>query len=241
MIERPPRVLVTRAPEDAPVLAQAIRALGFEPVMVPLLQRIWRVHEVAEAVAAWGAVDWVLVTSATTADVLGVAAPQGFPGARWAAVGPGTARRMQTLGFPVDLVPDRATAIALADALGPVEGLRMAYPHADLANPYLARTLTERGAQVLEVVAYTNVAPPQAARQLAEALPVDVTTLLSSSAAERVADLLPPDQREKLGRILVIGPPTAETAQRRGLPVDAMADPHTAQGVVEALLRIFQP
>ena len=31
----PPRVLVTRAAEDAPVLAQALALGGFEPVIVP--------------------------------------------------------------------------------------------------------------------------------------------------------------------------------------------------------------
>lgn len=232
-----PRVLVTRAAEDARPFSALLETHGYLPVEAPLLQRRWLVDEVAQAAAGWGRVDWVLITSPTTADVLGVAVPQGFPGARWAAVGPGTAQRLQELGFPVDLVPPVATAAGLRRALGAVAGLRIAYPHADLADPALARALREGGAELLEVVAYTNLPPDGHAERLARALPVDATTLLSSSAASRLAEAIPPEQRHLLGRVVVIGPSTRITAERCGLPVHVEADPHTVPGVLEALAR----
>lgn len=237
--EAGPRVLVTRAPEDARVLTRALALAGFEPVEVPLLQRIWEVDAVAAAARSWPPVDVVVVTSATTVDVLAVAAPRAFRDARWAAVGPATARRLQELGLPVHLVPQRSTGADLVEALGPVEGLRVAYPRADLALPDIADTLRDRGAEVLEVVAYTNSAPPGIARQLAEALPVDATTVLSGSAAERLADAVPPEHHHKLGQIVVIGPSTLAVARQVGLKVHAMADPYTVAGVVEALQRLF--
>lgn len=230
-----PRVLVTRAAEDAHAFSALLAAHGYEPVEVPLLQRRWQVDAVAEAAARWGRLDWVLVTSATTADVLGVAVPAGFPGARWAAVGPGTAQRLSELGFPVDLVPSAATAAALRAALGDVSGRRIGYPRADLADPALADALRAGGAEVLEVVAYTNLPPDGAAERLNAALPVDATTLLSSSAARRTAEAVPPERRHLLGKVVVIGPSTLATAQRLGLPVHAVADPHTVPGVLAAL------
>lgn len=236
-----PRVLVTRAAEDARAFAALLAAHGFEPVEAPLLQRRWQIDAVAEAASRWGPLDWVIVTSPTTAEVLGAAVPAGFPGARWAAVGPGTAHRLRELGFPVDLVPATATAAALRRALGDVAGLRVGYPRADLADPALARALRDGGAELLEVVAYTNLPPDGAAERLNACLPVDATTLLSSSAARRVAEAVPPDRRHLLGKVVVIGPSTRDTALRLGLPVHAEADPHTVQGVLAALQDALTP
>lgn len=232
-----PRVLVTRAAEDARALSALLAARGYEPVEAPLLLRRWQVEAVAEAARAWGPLDWVLVTSPTAADVLGAAVPRGFPGARWAAVGPGTAQRLRELGFPVDLVPPVATAAALLEALGDVTGLRIGYPRADLADPALASGLRDAGAELLEVVAYTNAPPDDFAERLRACLPVDATTLLSSSAASRLAEAVPPERRHELGRVIVIGPSTRRTAERRGLPVHAEAHPHTVPGVLAALDR----
>ena len=40
-----PRVLVTRPAEDAPALATALGRAGYQPVVVPLLERRWRVDD----------------------------------------------------------------------------------------------------------------------------------------------------------------------------------------------------
>lgn len=237
----PPRVLVTRASEDSRVLAHALSVAGYEAVEVPLLQRVWQVDAVADAACRCPDADLVLVTSATTADVLGVAAPEGWARARFAAVGPATARRLEELGFPVDLVPEHATGAHLLTALGDVDGLRVFYPKADLAPPTLGTALRARGARVDEVIAYTNGPPPGFQRRLAEALPVDATTLLSGSAAQRLAEAVPADERHKLGLVVVIGPSTQAVADRVGVEVHAVADPYTVTGLVDALRRLLPP
>ena len=65
------RVLVTRAPEDGPSLATALRRAGLEPVMVPLVQRVWRVAEVAAAAASHREVDWVVSPTVMARPLLG--------------------------------------------------------------------------------------------------------------------------------------------------------------------------
>ena len=81
-----PRILVTRAAEDARALSYALGVAGFEAVEVPLLQRVWCLDAlIAEGVRT--DLDWVVVTSAAAADVIGAAVPQGWPRAQVAAVG----------------------------------------------------------------------------------------------------------------------------------------------------------
>lgn len=229
------RVLVTRAAEDAAPLCQALEQAGHEPVRVPLLARVWEVDAVAAFASDHPRADWLVVTSATTAQVLAAAAPLAWTSARIAAVGPATARELTALGRSVSLIPEDHTAAAIVAELPDLSGQTVVYPRADLAPTDLADALRARGANVLEVVAYRNVAPPGHAARLRAVLPVDATPLLSGSAARRLADALGGDV-SGLGRVLAIGPSTARVARDVGLPVHAVASPHTVGGLV-ALLR----
>ncbi len=233
-----PRVLVTRAAEDAQVLSYALGVAGFESVEIPLLRRVWSVDAVAE-VAGLTDLDWVIVTSATTADVIGVAAPQGWPNARIAAVGPATQRRLESMGFPVSVVPRKATGADLVAALGDLTGKRVLYPRASVVDSGTAKALREAGSELTEVVAYTNEPPPRYAEQLFTQLPVHATTLLSGSAARRIAEAIPAERLGLLGKIVVIGPSTAAAARKAGLTVHAMANPHTVKGIVSSVRQLF--
>ena len=87
--------------------------------------------------------------------------------------------------------------------------------------------------------AYRNVEPDTFAHRLLAALPVDGTTLLSGSAARRIAARVPTEERWKLGRIIVIGPSTRAVAEAEGFEVHAMAQPHTLNGMLYALQAVF--
>jgi uroporphyrinogen-III synthase len=225
------RVLVTRAAEDAAGLCQALRHMGHRPVRVPLIERVWALDAMLEAVAAHPHVDWLVVTSGASADVLAAAAPSAWLRARIGAVGTATARKLAAMGRPADVVPRRQLGYYLARAMGDVDGRTIVYPKGDLAPPDTAEALREAGAIVHEVVCYHNVAPPGHLERLRAALPVDVTLLLSGSAAQRLRRAHPGDPSQ-LGRILAIGPSTAKVAEEVGLPVHGIAEPHS----LEALL-----
>ena len=64
---------------------------------------------------------------------------------------------------------------------------------------------------------------------------VDAITFTSSSTVDNFCDaigVLPDPQPH----VVSIGPVTSETARKRGLRVDVEADPHTIDGLVEALV-----
>lgn len=233
-----PRVLVTRPAEDAPALATALGRAGYQPVVVPLIERRWHVEAMIEAAGGHPEVDWVLVTSGTAVDVIATAAPHAWRTARWAAVGPATAARLQTLDIEAEPVPPRSTAEDLVEALGDLSGQKVAYPRGDLANPATHAALAHAGAEVVDVVAYTNVPPDRHVQHLRAALPVQATTLLSGSAAQRLAAAVP-DGRGRLGPIVCIGPSTAKVAEHVGLEVAEVARPHSLNGLIAALRRVL--
>ena len=230
-----PRVLVTRALEDAAVLSSLLATRGLFPVQVPAILRVWNVDGVAQLARDAPHADDVLVTSVVTAQILAAAAPGAWPHARFCAVGPTTARALDGLGYAVDVTPRTATATALVDALGDLSGRTVVWPRSELSQSGLRDALDRAGATVHEVVAYSNAEPPHFAAQLSRALPVEVTTLLSGSAARRVARAIAPDERWKLGKIAVIGPSTRAVAEASGLTVHCEASPHTAEGLVRAV------
>lgn len=238
----PPRVLVTRALPDAPPVARALIDGGMEPVLVPMLERRFCPEAVADAARVNSKVDVVFVTSPAAAEALAIGAPSAWRDATWAAVGPSTERRLKVLGYRVSVVPPRATALDLVAALGDLSGQVVAWPRGDLASENTSAGLLGSGATIVDVVAYENVAPHGIVARLAAALPVAATTLMSGSAAERLVAALDPGRLQDLGKIVCIGPSTAEVAGKLGLPVDAVASPHTMTGVIEATRRLlFRP
>ena len=63
---------------------------------------------------------------------------------------------------------------------------------------------------------------------------VDAVTFTSSSTVNNFCDAVGPI--DKPLRVISIGPVTSDSARVRGLAVDAEADPHTIDGLVDAVL-----
>ncbi len=119
------RVLVTRAAHQASKLSNALRALGAEPVEVPVLE-IRPPESFAPLDIALGNLaqyDWLIFTSANTVrSVAGRAKEQGISliatkGQRVAAVGSATAHAVEQIGLKVNLVPESYVAESLVAAL----------------------------------------------------------------------------------------------------------------------------
>ena len=241
-------VLVPRTRQQASELSERLRFLGAEPVEAPTIalaptREPERLRETAVRLRD-GAADWVALTSVNGVDALLGAVHDAGGDARWlaatrlAAVGSGTAEALARYGLRADLVPERFTTRGLAEELvasGPPA--RALLPRADLASPVLSEVLAEAGWSVEEVEAYRTVPaealPAEAADRLAQGT-IDVIALASSSTVRNLVSLLggpPPPQV----RIAAIGPVTAQTCRELGLRVDAEADPHDLDGLVEAV------
>lgn len=237
---------MARAAHQQDELSSRLRALGAQPVEVPLLaidppaDDGARLRRAVDDLAA-GRYAAVGITSANGVDALartidaagaiGSILDEVFV----ACVGPGTAHRSrQVLDRVPDLVPEVHTTTGLGDAFPAGTG-RVLLPRADIASPELPTTLRARGWEVDDVHAYRT--------RLVTDLPEGVAADLLAGRIEAVAagspstvDALvaglggrPPD-----AALVSIGPVTSRRARDHGLSVAAEADPHDLDGLVAA-------
>ena len=156
---------------------------------------------------------------------------------RIAAIGPATAAALRQRSIIPDLVPEVYTAegvLAAFDQLDSVAGQRFLLARADIARRALAEGLVERGAQVDEIASYHTVpyaggSPPPVA---------DIVTFTSSSTVQGYVNCLAgrsPAEALQNSRVVCIGPITAATARELGLPVSAVAEAYTIEGLLATL------
>ncbi len=119
------RILVTRAAHQAGKLSEGLRALGAEPVEVPVIE-IQPPSEFApldRALRELGSYDWLILTSANTvraladrAAHLSVSVENAAP-RQVAAIGAATAEAARLAGLPVTLVPESYVAESLVASI----------------------------------------------------------------------------------------------------------------------------
>jgi len=173
------QVLVTRSPDRAGALVSALREMGAEPLLLPLIdfERASDQHSLDVAFDALGAggYTWLVVSSVTTVRVLeSMAAERGAALNAWlpgslqvAAIGPATRRMLKALDIPVDLAPSGQQSAAGLLESWPHGRCSVLLPQADIADPGLRRGLEARGASVQVVTAYRTVDyPADPARRL---------------------------------------------------------------------------
>ena len=243
------RVLVTRAREQADDLVHRLVALGAVPIVFPTIQIVPPADGYAALDAALrnlSTFDWVVFTSVNGVvhvcdrlSALGL--DMGiFAAVRLATIGPATAEALAARGAQSDVTPERYIAEALLDAIPHVAGKRFLLARADLARDRLRTGLQEAGAEVVDVHAYRTVgASPDADAQAALDNGVDLLTFTSSSTVRHFVAQIGYARAQALceqGRVVVIGPITAQTVQEFGLRVDAVASTYTISGLVEALI-----
>lgn len=233
------RVLIARTEDQSRPLADALRAAGLDPLVVPAIAIHAAVAsaDLDRALMALGRYAWVVVTSANAVPAIASALTRQAvdPAAScWAAVGDATAGSLQAAGIRVDHQPADADAAALAASLPIAPGDRVLLARADIADHRLPGEIAARGATVDAVVAYRTVeAPPASRALLAEALAgprIEAVVLTSGSTARgllRLAAEAAPEAglRDALLGIpaVCIGPRTAEEARRLGYSVVAEA------------------
>ncbi|WP_226760233.1 uroporphyrinogen-III synthase, partial [Arthrobacter sp. SO3] len=178
------RILVARSPDRAAELVSALRAVGAEPLLLPLID-----FEVAsdqhsldvafDALGA-GAYNWLAISSVTTVQALEAkAAERGTTLSGWlpgsllvATIGPATRRFLESRGVAVDLAPTGQQSGAGLTDIWPEHQGSVLLPQADIADPGLRRGLEARGAFVQAVTAYRTVDfPADPGRSLAACHP----------------------------------------------------------------------
>jgi len=219
------RVLITR--ESAEPLAGMLRERGLVPVHVPLVRLF-----PTDAPQPVGRPEIVLVTSAVVprfvpdlAAALGDAAVY--------AVGSSTAAALGECGITVTAV-GTAGGAALLDLVTIDPDHSVWYVGATRPSGDMAQVLAGLDCTLSHWAVYDNAWPARSREDLAHALPVDVVTFTSGSAASRFAQ----DAELGAAKVAVIGERTAAEVSALGIRVDAVSEVPSMEGLAAVVRRL---
>ncbi|MCA9776729.1 MAG: uroporphyrinogen-III synthase [Candidatus Eremiobacteraeota bacterium] len=238
------RYLVTRQKEQGQALVDRLQSLGARAVAAPTIEFTSPDDPsiIGRALESLEEYQWLLFTSPNGVRrffaLLGESSKdhRALGGARFACIGPGTARALKSQGFKGDVLPENFVAEGLLEALSgeSLEGQKVLLPRAQEAREVLPDTLRSRGAEVVVAPVYKTVEPelPDGLEQwCAESTRVLFT---SSSTVKNWLQLT--GNREL--PCFCIGPITGATARESGLRVLGEAEVHTIDGLVDCLLKL---
>jgi uroporphyrinogen III methyltransferase/synthase len=194
-----------------------------------------------------GAVDWCVFTStnavevfANRLDALDVD-PSQLAAMRVAAVGRMTAAAVADAGLTLTLIPESATADALAAALrqGMRAGARILYPRSAMGRDVLLNELRAAGCDVLVIDVYRTLSEPNIDQRVVDRVrrgEVDVITFASPSSVQHFIALLGSDCVDLNGiPVVCAGPTTAQAAREAGLSVTAVSESPDATAMSRAI------
>lgn len=237
-------IVVTRPAEQAEPLVRALERRGAHVLVAPTI-RIVPARSAALTAAlkelATGGFDWITLTSRATVDVLRdrLTSPSEVR-AKVAVIGDGTAAAYRGwTGRDPDLQPPTFTTAALARAFPRGRG-RVLTARADIAPVGLEEALAGKGWDPVRVDAYRTVFARSLPREARDALrrgDVDAVTFTSASTVRGFIEAL--GLVRGTPKVVCIGPVTSSAARRAGLRPAAVAKPHTVDGLVKAVERVF--
>jgi len=258
------RVLVTRAVQQAGKLSDGLKALGAEPVEVPVLE-IRPPESFAALDEALGRLettraaqqfDWLILTSANTVATvvercralnLDVSEMKHL---RVAAVGSATAEAARKADFRVTVVPEIYNSEGVVAALGnSILGKRVLLARAKVARDVIPDALTAAGALMTVVDAYQTVLPEGSEERLKEALRVgvDAATFTSSSSVRNLAEVaraagvgFPLASPAGQVKAISIGPVTSATLKEFGWEASGEAEASDLPGLIAAVVTAMQ-
>lgn len=235
-------VVVTRARAQASGLAARLRELGASVIEAPAIE-IGDPDDggaaLRSAVDRLASFDWVVFTSPNGVHRTFVHLPdaRALGGVRVAAIGPGTADALAGYRIVADLLPERFVAESLLDAFPgpPADGSgRVLLARAAVARDVLPEGLAARGWEVEIAEAYRTRPATLDEATLDAVAAADAVTFTSSSTVHHFCDAVGADRVPPT--VVSIGPITSATARERGLAVAHEAEPHTIDGLVQAVL-----
>lgn len=228
------RVIVTRPEEQADEFVRMLRDAGAEVLRMPSIQ----VEPVAWKFRSPRDHQWLIFTSQNGVrlyfqrlfhegeDV------RALGNVKLGVIGDATAEVLAEFGLEADLIAEEFTTDRFSKALASKvrRGESVLYPCADVHNPEVAERVRKKGANIEEVVVYR--VKPVRPKNMEEAATADIATFTSAMTAKSFFSAKPAFR----GKIAAIGPATARAIEALGHRVDAVAKPHTLEGLFKAVV-----
>lgn len=242
------RVLVTRAPNQASTLADALMQRGLDVLAIPAIEIVPPTDEYRALDLALKEIetfDWIVFTSANGVEhcagrlkALNLAMPEKV---RIASIGAATTRIIEAAGWKVTLQPETAVAESLAEALLPfAHEARILFPRAEQGRDTLPLVLRRAGAKLTLAPAYRSVLPESSISQMQlHSDTIDAVCFTSSSSVVNLAAILDrAGVRLREDTVLAsIGPVTTGTMLQLGLRPHIETSVASVEALAEAVSR----
>ena len=240
------KILVTATEIIARPLAEHIRRLGGEPVVMSLIGVKGQEMSSIKAVLTSPGKRWLVFTSRNgvrfffeqmkkeQVDI------RSLGDSRIAVMGAGTRKELENWGCYADLVPEQSYSESLAKALcahaEPDEAICLF--RAEEASDVLTKRLWEKQYRVVDIPTYRTEIMWKKRELLREMLEdVDAVTFCSASAVSAFVQMT--EGHDLVAKTICIGPVTAQAAKKAGLHIDKVAEQYDLEGLTEALCAIL--
>ena len=240
------KILVTATEIIARPLAEYIRRLGGEPVVMSLIGVKGQEMSSIKAVLTSPGKRWLVFTSRNGVRfffeqmkkeridirILGIC--------RIAVMGAGTRRELENWGCYADLLPEQSCSESLAKAL--CENVQydeeICLFRAEEASDVLTKRLREKQYRVVDIPTYRTEIMWKKRELLREMLEdVDAVTFCSASAVSAFVQMT--EGHDLVAKTICIGPVAAQAAKKAGLHIDKVAEQYDLEGLTEALCAIL--
>ncbi|HLW53402.1 MAG TPA: uroporphyrinogen-III synthase [Candidatus Angelobacter sp.] len=248
------RILITRASHQSWGLSEPLRRRGAEVTEIPTIEitSAGSLGPLENALIKIDHYDTLILTSVNGVEVLFERYNKlGLPIVDMehlmvVAIGPATARAIQSEGLGVSIIPEKYVAESVVEALRAkiTKHSRVLLVRAKVARDLIPDELRKMGAQVDVIEAYQTRLPEGAAEKIRDlfanaARRPHVITFTSSSTVNNFVSVLDPDadRRQFLEGIVLasIGPVTSSTLRAAGLEPTVEARDYNMDGLVAAI------
>lgn len=245
------KILVTRPLDQAENFSKLLKNKGAEVFQLPMIELVPSNNEAEkkEALIQLDSTDWLIFTSVNAVKYFFQAADKQstdfsfLPNIRIATVGEKTKSKLEELGYRTNFVPNNFSAEMLVKQIPDIEGKKILIPRSAKANNQYVEDFRKRGAIVKTVVFYENEKLSYFRNDFLGTLrkEMDYITFASGSTIEAFHEYC---QKFNFSisqeKVIVIGPSTEKTAKQLGIPVHAVAEKYTFEGMIEEIEKDFE-
>jgi uroporphyrinogen-III synthase len=227
-------ILITRAESQSEDFSEKLQLLGARTISLPLIKTS-PIHQ-SELINSYNSnFDWLIFTSVNTVTYFFKLIDPKKITAKIAVVGEKTAQHIQRLGLTVNFQPTEFTGKHIAKEIPIRKNEKIFIPRSIVAKNDIVEILENRNCKVTTLSIYDNTPITYTPQELTNLLncKIDYITFTSGSTVKAFANLNYPLHHTKA---ICIGPETAKIAQQLNINVAEMANPHTIEGMIDAIL-----
>ena len=245
------RILVTRSRAQAGSLTKMLTELGAVSVEIPAIssEPPDNFNELDNSISQLERFQWLVLASVTAVEFFFDRLEylnldtRHLSSVKVASIGPATRRALKDRGIEPDFVPDRAVSSSLVEGFKKkgIKDCVVLLPSPEKSPDTIRKGLIELGCDVTRVTAYKTTMPLESESLVSSAFKegIDMVTFTSSSTVSNLISIVGGVIDSKVS-VACIGPVTADTARQFGLFPDIVADEHTIEGLISAIVSYYE-